>query len=110
MPLIRLPGGVYEYNSGAPLGRKGGFGQVYEDSAGQQPVAVKMLHIDAAEFAHRELRIANELKGKNFQHVVEFIDAGEDSETGRYFVVMPKAQESLQKYVERNQQIAADET
>lgn len=97
MTTIKLPTGTFEYDSSKPLGRRGGFGQVYagRTSKGDE-VAVKKLHVTAAEARHRELRIAEELRGHKFNHVMEFIDSGQDADSGSYFVVMPKAERSLQ--------------
>lgn len=49
----------------------------------------------AGEAAHRELRIADELADKSFQHVLAVLDAGEDVEGGGYHVIMPLADRSL---------------
>jgi serine/threonine-protein kinase len=56
---------------------------------------VKKLHIDAEQAAHRELRIAAELADREMEHVLPFLDAGQDSESEGYFVVMPRADRSL---------------
>src|SRR5881409_2303560 len=108
MQTIKLPTGTFEYDPGKPLGRRGGFGQVFAGkSAGGGEVAVKKLHLSAADAAHRELRIADELKGRSFEHVVPFIDAGEDADTGDYFVVMARAEGSLQNRLDKNGAFAA---
>jgi serine/threonine-protein kinase len=93
---IRLPRGEWFYDPVRPLGPPGGFGEVFEgkDHAGQ-PVAVKRLKVSAGEAAHRELKIADELAGKSFEQVLAVFDSGEDSERGGYFVVMPRAEQSL---------------
>jgi serine/threonine protein kinase len=93
---IRLPRGEWFYDPVRPLGPAGGFGEVFEgkDQAGE-PVAVKRLKVTAGEAAHRELKIADELAGKSFQHALAALDSGEDSEGGQYFVVMPQAERSL---------------
>jgi len=93
---IRLPRGEWFYDPARRLGPAGGFGEVFEgkDEAGQQ-VAVKRLKVTVGEAAHRELRIAEELAGKGFEHVLAVLDSGEDSEGGGYFVVMPRAERSL---------------
>lgn len=110
MTTIKLPTGTFECDPTKPLGRRGGFGQVFlGKSATGEEIAVKKLHLSAADAAHRELRIADELKGRAFEHVVPFIDAGEDADTGDYFVVMPKAGGSLQNKVTKNGPIAPTE-
>lgn len=93
---IRLPRGEWFYNPARPLGPAGGFGEVFEGK-GQpsQPIAVKRLKVTVGEAAHRELKIADELAGKSFEHVLTVLDSGEDSEGGGYFLVMPRAEGSL---------------
>jgi hypothetical protein len=79
------------------LGPEGGFGVVYPGSGDEhQDVAVKKLKLEAHEAAHRELRIAEEFIGRTFRHVLPFLDAGQDAESGFYFVVMPRAEKSLE--------------
>jgi eukaryotic-like serine/threonine-protein kinase len=111
MQTISLPSGTFEYDPKKPLGRRGGFGQVF---LGRLPsgheVAVKKLHLSAADAAHRELRIADELRGRSFNHVISFIDAGEDANTGDYFVVMPKADGSLQNKVDKDGALSPPES
>lgn len=110
MKTIKLPTGTFEYDQSKPLGRRGGFGQVFAGkSADGGEVAIKKLHLSAADAAHRELRIADELKGRAFEHVVPFLDAGEDADTGDYFVVMPRAEGSLQNSVDTGGALAAAE-
>ncbi len=72
-------------------------------------VAIKKLHVSAAAVLHRELRIVDELKGNSFGHVIPFIDAGEDADSGSYFVVMSKAEGSLQCVVEKGGRLSAEE-
>lgn len=100
MKKIRLPKGIWSYDTKKPLGSPGGFGAVFrgQDSKGN-PVAVKRLHIDAAQAAHRELTIAQDLAARKLQHVVPVLDAGQDSESDLYFVVMPVAGQSLQDHL-----------
>jgi serine/threonine-protein kinase len=108
MRSIKLPTGTFAYDPSKPLGRRGGFGEVFAGkSASGGEVAIKKLHLSAADAAHRELRIAEELKARTFEHVVPFIDAGEDADTGDYFVVMPRAEGSLQTSVESGGGLAA---
>lgn len=110
MKTIKLPTGTFEYDQSKPLGRRGGFGQVFAGmSADGGEVAIKKLHLSAADAAHRELRITEELRGRSFEHVVPFIDAGEDADTGDYFVVMPRAEGSLQNSVDQGGVLAAAE-
>ena len=97
---IRLPNGCWSYDPDRILGEPGGFGAVY---AGQSPsgeaVAVKRLHLGAAQAAHRELTIAQDLSGRTLRNVVPVYDAGQDAETEAYFVVMPLATGNLEEHV-----------
>ena len=107
MTTIQLPSGSFQYDPSRPLGPRGGFGQVFAGAASDgELVAVKKLHLSAAEAAHRELEIAKELQGMKFQHVIGFIDAGMDVDTGDYFVVMPCAEYSLEKNFAQNGKLA----
>jgi serine/threonine-protein kinase len=108
---IKLPSGAFLYDPAKPLGKPGGFGQVFAGTTSDgKEVAVKKLHISSAKAAHRELQIADELKGRSFDHVVPFIDAGEDADSGDYFVVMTKAEHSLQEFIDKSAPIQASET
>jgi serine/threonine-protein kinase len=111
MVEIKLPTGVFKYDPSMPLGKPGGFGQVFlGQTANGDEVAIKRLHVSAADTAHRELQIAEELKGKSHEHVIGFIDAGEDADSGNYFVVMTKAERSLREALEKSGPLTAGET
>jgi serine/threonine-protein kinase len=97
MQKIELPRGVWVYDPAKPLGPPGGFGAVYEGFSNEHgELAVKRLHVSANDAAHREMRIATDLAGRNLTNVIPVLDAGEDADSGAYFVVMPKAEKSLQ--------------
>jgi eukaryotic-like serine/threonine-protein kinase len=101
MEKIKLPNGEWEYDTQEPLGKEGGFGQVFSGkSKDGNTVAVKRLKIAASDAAHRELRVADELSTRTLTCVIPIFDSGEDADTGRYFVVMPKAERSLQDDLE----------
>lgn len=97
MHIVKLPNGTWSYDPESPLGPSGGFGAVFagSDSEGH-PVAVKRLHVEAEQAAHRELAIAEALAGKVLTHVMPILDAGQDAESSAYYVVMPVATRSLQ--------------
>jgi serine/threonine-protein kinase len=93
---VRLPRGEWHYDPNHLLGEPGGFGEVFEGrDARSQPIAVKRLRVSVGEAARRELKIADEIAGKSFAHVLEILDAGEDSEGGGYYIIMPRADRSL---------------
>jgi serine/threonine-protein kinase len=101
MEKIVLPRGEWLYDPSSPLGRPGGFGAVFEGvSTSYGQVAVKRLHITSNDAAHREMRIATGLASRTLTHVIPILDAGEDADTGQYFVVMPRAERSLQSDIQ----------
>jgi len=101
MQKIRLTKGVWKYNPHEPLGPEGGFGIVFAgESAEHGPIAVKRLKVTASEAAHRELRIADDLAGRELHHVVPVLDSGQDAESEAYFVVMARAERSLQSLLD----------
>lgn len=108
---IKLTNGIFKYDPAKPLGKRGGFGQVFAGlTAEGVEVAVKKLHVSAADAAHRELKIAEEFKGRTFQHVIQFIDSGVDADTGDYFVIMPRAKHSLQAAIESSGPFSTNDT
>jgi len=97
---VRLPRGEWYFDDSRQLGPAGGFGAVYEGHDGTGRVlAVKRLHLSAAGAAHRELTIADELAVRVFDHVLPVFDAGQDPDTGSYFLIMPRADLSLEQYL-----------
>lgn len=100
MERIRLSQGIWYYDPEQPIGPKGGFGTVY---AGNSPeygdLAIKRIFIDVQDVAHRELRIADELMRHNFEHIIQFFDSGIDADTGINYVVMARAEKSLQQEI-----------
>ena len=98
---IRLPSECWSYDPNRRLGEPGGFGAVYEGrSSTGDAVAVKRLHLEAALAAHRELTVAQDLAGRTLRNVMPVYDAGQDAETGAYFLVMPLATGNLEEYVQ----------
>jgi eukaryotic-like serine/threonine-protein kinase len=68
MQKIELPRGVWVYDPAKPLGTPGGFGAVYEGFSNEHgELAVKRLHVSANDAAHREMRIATDLAGRNLE-------------------------------------------
>ena len=101
MITIRLERAAWKYDPEKLLGQAGGFGAVFagESSAGE-PVAVKRLHVSAADAGHRELRVAEFLLGGEARrHVVPILDAGCDADSEAYFIVMGRADKSLQDLI-----------
>jgi len=100
---IRLARGVWQFDPNQPLGRAGGFGQVFrgQDSSGGA-VAVKRLNPTPNDAGHREMDIAASLMDRSLKNVVPVLDAGLDAESDHYFVVMPIAEKSLQDHLRLN--------
>src|SRR2546426_94255 len=107
---IKLPHGKWTFDDRKPLGPPGGFGEVFRGSGTLGEVAIKRLHLTARRAARRELSIGQYLEGRAFSHVVPILDAGQDSESDRYFLVMPICGRSLQDSIdESDQTISLDE-
>lgn len=101
MVKIHLPRRVWRYDPDQPLGPEGGFGAVYAgESADGQVVAVKRLKVSPSAGGHRELRIADELADRRLGHVVPILDSGQDESSGALFVVMARAERSLQSVLD----------
>ncbi len=92
----------WSFDESRRIGEPGGFGDVFEgtDSDGHA-VAVKRIRRVAPGLATSEIRIAKTLKVRPSDHVIPILDAGTDEASGHYFIVMPRAEESLQDRLER---------
>jgi eukaryotic-like serine/threonine-protein kinase len=102
MQRIKLRKTSWEYDPSITLGPPGGFGTVFLGrSEDGNEVAVKKLHISSASAGNRELVISEELEGELLPNVIPFYDSGVDAETMDYFVVMAKAEYSLQQLIEK---------
>ncbi len=98
MLKIKLLRGEWEYNPNSRLGPVGGFASVFAGTGeNQEPVSVKRLNLNARDAAYRELRIADELSQHNLKYVIPILDSGQDANSDHYFVIMPKAEKSLQQ-------------
>lgn len=106
MKTITLPHGVWQFDPTLSLGPRGGFGAVfvgYSEKIGD--VAVKELELEA----HRELRIADELLSGRFHYIIPIYDCGQDTETGKNYLVMARAEKSLQDEIRASQRIGEQE-
>lgn len=99
---IKLPLGEWEYDDSSPLGPAGGFGEVFRGHGQTGDVAIKRLKLSAQQAAHRELKVGQELMARELTHVVPILDAGQDAESDRYFLVMPICDRSLQDEIDRS--------
>ena len=92
-----LPRGVWSFDPDKPLGSPGGFGQVFEGTGpNNEIVAVKRVNLEVGEMAKREVVIAAELIDRDLAHVMPILDAGQDAESDHFFIIMPRAERSLQ--------------
>lgn len=97
MERIELPRGAWLYDPDDPLGPAGGFGQVFAgEGEGHGSLAVKRIKLERQNLAPREVRVADEVIGQQLRHVIPTLDAGKDEASGFVFVVMARAEKSLQ--------------
>lgn len=110
MREILLPNASWYFHETHRIGDEGGFGVVYRGSSkAEEPVAIKRLHINASQAAHREMDIASSFISKSFEHVIPFFDCGQDAASEEYFVVMALADESLQSYLRKTGRLSEKE-
>lgn len=99
---IVLKHGSWLYSPSKPIA-VGSFGRVF---SGKSPdgrvVAIKQLDATGLGLEQREMRIADELVGRAYSHVIPILDYGIDAKTGGYFIVMPRAEMDLEAYVKAN--------
>ena len=100
LQVIRLQGGEWEYYDESSIGKAGGFGEVFHGRGPDGEVAIKRLKLDAKQAAHRELTIGEQLMQRSLSYVVPIIDAGQDAESDRYFLVMPLCEYCLQDKID----------
>src|SRR5579872_4796218 len=101
MQKIKLKKRAWFVNTDKPLGKPGGFGEVFEGTDGEgTELAVKRFFQEAEESANREINIAESLIGFSHSCVIPILDCGRDPDSGRIFIVMPRATESLSHYLE----------
>lgn len=97
MTKVKLSRSTWTFDAGSPLGKPGGFGAVFRGmSQSGEVVAIKRLHLQAADAAHRELAMAESLFRRDLDYVLPVLDAGCDQHLNQYFIVMPLAEKSLQ--------------
>ncbi len=99
MDRIKLSKGTWLFDPNTPLGAPGGFGEVFAGQGDEGPVAVKRLKITAEAAAHREIQIGEELASRELRNVVPVLDYGQDSDSDRYFLIMPRCDYNLDEYL-----------
>lgn len=106
---IKLQNEEWEINFSSPIGKKGGFGQVFRGLGKSGDVAVKKLSINASQAAHREMEIGAELRKQSFQNIVPVLDYGQDANSDGYFLIMPVCDRSLQEYIDKQGTVGTTE-
>ena len=109
-PVVLQLAKKWTFDDSKHIGGGGGFGEIFEgkDESGLR-VAVKRVRRVTPGLATGEIRIARTLMSRPSEHVIPILDAGEDPSTGLYYIVMPRAEESLQDRLERSSPLDDDE-
>lgn len=93
----------WTFNEAKRIGTQGGFGDVFEGKGDDgEKVAVKRIRRVTPGLATGEIRIARTLMSRPSEHVIPILDAGKDPSSGLNFIVMPRADESLQDLIDRD--------
>jgi len=93
----------WTFDEGRRIGSDGGFGDVFEGRAADgTSVAIKRIRRVTPGLGTGEVKIARALMSRDMDHVIPILDAGKDPLTGDNFVVMPRADESLQDRLDRD--------
>ena len=96
---IHLSHGRWSFSDNEPLGKRGGFGEVFEGrSSDGTPVAIKRFHKDWGT-TPRECDIVSLFIGKSFTHLIPIYDAGINEKDGKYYIVMAKAEHTLESQI-----------
>ena len=96
---IRLLKREWRFDDAKRLGKPGGFGEVFRGSGPLGEVAVKRLHLTAAQASHREMTIGEHLAREGLVNVIRTLDSGQDAESDRYFLIMPICERSLDEEI-----------
>jgi serine/threonine-protein kinase len=109
MVKISLTHAEWQFDKHNPLG-KGKFGEVFEGIAQDgSPVAVKRLR-SSDDSIDRELSLAQQLHGKDLIHTIPILDFGKDQKTAADYIIMAKAEISLEKQLKFKGSFSEDET
>ena len=105
MATIQLERELWAFDDHDPIGPPGGFGAVFKGWSGDgKEVALKRINvIDGDTSGVRESKMAETLsRNPPSKFIVPFLDWGKDPDSGQYYIVMPKADFSLQDYLVRS--------
>lgn len=101
---------VWTYDPAQRIGLPGGFGEVFDGQSDDgSPVAVKKIRPVSPGLATGEIKVARRLMEVHPDHVIPILDAGHDVHSGDRYIVMPRAEESLQDRLTREGPLADDE-
>ena len=94
---------AWTFDESRRIGTGGGVGDVFEgwDPDGS-PVAVKRIRLDKKGLVTGEVRTARKVMAEHPEHVIRILDAGTDELSRDYFVIMPRAKESLQHRLDQD--------
>ncbi len=103
MDTITLQRDTWHFDQKNRIGDISSFAEVFKGTSNDgKDVAIKRLNISAKDTGNRELDISKELIGKSFENVIQIYDAGIDSASDRYFIVMALAEKSLAKQIQES--------
>jgi serine/threonine protein kinase len=110
MREICLSKGRWYFDEAKSLGPPGGFGEVFlgKGENGNE-VAVKRVRLEQQVYSTRELKIAEFLLGHDHPHVIPILDAGMDDASGLNFIVMARADQSLQDVIRKSAPLSEHE-
>lgn len=100
MDTIKLKKDTWQFDQQKRIGDVSTFAEVFKGFSNDgEEVAIKRLNISATDTGNRELDISKLLIEKSFDNVIQIYDAGIDSTSDRYFIVMSIAEKSLAKQI-----------
>ena len=102
MRTIKLEHEEWKLDDSSPLGKRGGFGQVFAGtSMTGTPVAIKLIDPNVGDAAHRELDFAKAFVRRATKHLIPILDFGTDTGLGQACIVMARADNNLREYLVR---------
>lgn len=106
MEKIKLTDKEWSYDPNKPLGTEGSFGKVFEgtDSNGNL-LAIKRINSEIEAISRREFAIVDKMVGRKFKYIIPIFDTGQDAKSGRYFIVMPRAEYNLAQYTQDTENV-----
>jgi serine/threonine protein kinase len=92
------------------IGANSGLGEIFEGQGENgEMVAVKRIRRVTPGLATGEIRIGRIFMTRSAEHVIPILDAGKDAHSDSNFLVMPRADESLQDRIDRDGPLADED-